>query len=118
MVPKIRETPRPPKTASPARRVEARIIAAAVKIIGFARVAVAYAIASALYIPLLAINDFVKSINSKELRELIPIRAMKPIREVAVKKKVSAEKISIIKCPTITPIIERNEPKRIMPLRV
>ena len=94
-VPNIRATPRPPNTASPARSVEARIIAAAVKKIGLARVAVAYAIASALCIPFSSISDFVKSIRSRELRELIPISAINPISEVAVRKNVSVVKISI-----------------------
>ena len=95
IVPKISETPSPPKTASDASRVEAKIIATAVKKIGFARVAVAKAIASFCPIPLSNIKDFVKSISRSELREEIPIRAIKPISEVAVKKKVPATNKSI-----------------------
>lgn len=41
IVPNISATPKPPNTASPARSVDARMIAAAVRKIGFARVAVA-----------------------------------------------------------------------------
>ena len=96
MVPKISETPSPPKTASPAKRVEASMMAAAVRKIGLARVAVAHAMASALAIFLSFMSDFVKSINKREFLELIPIRAINPISEVAVKKNVSVVKIFII----------------------
>ena len=96
IVPKIRATPNPPKTASPAKRVDARMIAAAVRKIGFARVAAACAIASVFVILFSLIRDFVKSIRSREFLELIPMRAIKPISEVAVRKKVSVVKISII----------------------
>ena len=96
IVPKISDTPRPPNTASPARRVDAKIIAAAVKKIGFARVAVAYAMASAFDIALSLISDAVKSIRSREFLELIPMSAINPIRDVAVRKKVSLVNISMI----------------------
>ena len=96
IVPKIRATPSPPKTASPARSVEASMMAAAVKKIGFARVAVAYAIACALSMPLSLMSEAVKSISKSEFLELIPISAMKPISEVAVKKKVSFVNKSIM----------------------
>lgn len=118
IVPKIRETPRPPKTASPARSVEARMIATAVRKIGFARVALEYAIASALCIPFSCIRDFVKSMSSSEFLELIPIRAIKPMSEVAVRKNVSAVKISIIQCPIMTPMIDKNDPRRIILLKI
>ena len=95
-VPKISATPKPPNTASPAKRVEAKIIAAAVKKIGLARVAVEYAIASALCIPFLSIRERVKSMSNRELRELIPISAINPMSDVAVQKNVSAVNRSII----------------------
>ena len=94
-VPKIKETPSPPKTASWARSDEASIIAKKKKKIGFDLVAVACAIASAFGIFFSFIKDFVKSIKSKEFRELIPIRAIKPIKDVAVRKKVSTVNKSI-----------------------
>ena len=97
IVPNIKETPSPPKTASLARSVEAKMIAAAVRKMGFALVAAAYAIAFFLSIPLSTMSDLVKSINSRELRELIPMRAINPISEVAVRKKVSAVIKFIIK---------------------
>ena len=96
-VPKISETPRPPKTASDASRVDARMIATAVKNIGFALVAVAKAIASFCFMFFSNINDFVKSIKRREFLDDIPIKAIKPIKEVAVKKRVSVVKTFIIK---------------------
>jgi len=116
MVPNIKETPNPPNTGSLAKRVLANIIAVAVRKIGFARVAVAYAIARSLSIPSSLIKDCAKSINKIEFRELIPISAIKPISEVAVKKNVSLVKIFIIKCPKMTPIIDKKLHNKTIPL--
>ena len=62
-------------------------MAIAVSMIGFARVAVATAMASFFSIPSSAIKDFEKSMSSKELLALIPMSEIKPISDVAVKKK-------------------------------
>ena len=42
---------------------------------------------------------------------------MNPISEVAVKKKVCVVTKSATQCPKITPISERNEPPKIIPLK-
>ena len=118
IVPNIKATPNPPNIGSDAKRVLAKIIATAVKNIGFALVAVATAIALLFSKFLSFIKELAKSISNKEFLELIPIRAINPIREVAVRKNVSVVNISIIQCPTITPMMLRNEPSKMIPLRV
>ena len=95
MLPKMSATPKPPKIGSVARRRLPKIIAMAVSIIGFERVAVATAIARCTSIPF-AIKDREKSIRSNELLALIPISEIKPIKEVAVRKKLLPVKISCI----------------------
>lgn len=91
-VPEIRATPNPPKTGSLASKADPRMIATAVSKIGLALVADATAIACRFCIACSNINDLAKSIKSREFLELIPINAMNPISEVAVKKKVSLVK--------------------------
>lgn len=87
-VPEIRATPSPPKIGSPASRAEPKIIAMAVSIIGLARVAAAMAMALVFSTPSWLIRPIAKSISSREFLELIPIRAINPIKEVAVRKNV------------------------------
>jgi len=116
LFPDIRATPSPPNIGSLARSAEPKIIATAVNIIGFALVAVATAIAFFFSIPFSAIRLIAKSTRSSEFLELIPMRAINPIRDVAVRKKVCSVTLSATQCPTITPIRDRNEPMRITPL--
>ena len=87
-VPKIRATPKPPKIGSTTSIAEANNIVTADKKIGFARVAVEIAIARLFSIPFSFINETAKSISKSEFLELIPISAIKPIKDVAVKKNV------------------------------
>jgi len=115
-VPEISATPSPPKIGSLARSAEPKMIAIAVSRIGFARVALAIAMARFFSIPFSSISDFVKSTKSKEFLELIPISAIKPIRLVAVRKKVLTVTRSATQCPMITPIMERKLPPRMMEL--
>ena len=56
-----------------------------------------------------------KSIRSSEFREEIPMRAINPMRDVAVKKNVSDVKKLATQCPTITPMRDKNEPSKTIP---
>ena len=71
-VPEISATPSPPKIGSLARSAEPKMMAMAVSMIGFARVALAMAIARRFSIPFSSISDLAKSMSKSELRELIP----------------------------------------------
>ena len=115
IVPKMSATPSPPNIGSDAKSVLAKIIAAAVRKIGFALVADAKAIECFFSIPFSCINVILKSINKSELRELIPINEINPMSDVAVKKKVPLLNTSITKCPAMTPIMERKLPSKIIP---
>ena len=114
-VPEIKATPNPPNTGSPASKAEPKIIATAVKAIGLALVAAATAIALRFFIPSHSIRDCAKSISKSEFLEEIPINAINPISEVAVRKNVSEVNQFATQCPTITPIRERNEPSNTIP---
>ena len=115
-VPEISATPRPPKIGSLARSAEPKMMAIAVSIIGFARVALAIAMAWRFSIPLSCINDLAKSMSKSELRELIPMSAINPISDVAVRKKISTVTRFATQCPTITPIIDKKLPASTIPL--
>ena len=114
-VPEIRATPNPPNTGSPASKADPRIMATAVRAIGFALVAAATAMALRFFIHSNSIRDLAKSIRSSEFLDHNPISAINPIREVAVRKKGSEVNQFATQCPTITPINERNEPKSTIP---
>jgi len=86
ILPNINAIPSPPKIGSVASSAEPSMMAMVVKSIGFALVAVAFAMACSFGSPF-AILDFEKSMSNKELLALIPIREIKPIKDVAVKKK-------------------------------
>ena len=92
ILPKMRATPSPPKIGSVAKSRLPNIMATAVNIMGLDLVAVAMAMALFFSMPLSFISDFVKSMSSSELLAEIPMREMKPIREVAVKKKLVSVK--------------------------
>ena len=95
ILPKIRAIPNPPNIGSVARSRLPNIIATAVSMMGLALVAVAMAMARLFSIPLF-ISDFEKSIKSKELLALIPIKDINPISEVAVRKKFVPATMSAI----------------------
>ena len=88
-VPNIKATPKPPNIGSTTSIAEASKIVIAVKNIGLARVAEEIAIALFFSIPCSFISETAKSISKSEFLELIPINAIKPIKDVAVKKNVS-----------------------------
>ena len=87
ILPKMSATPNPPKIGSVAKSNEPKMMATAVSMMGFALVAVAIAMARRLAMLFSAMSEREKSIRSNELLAEIPIREMKPMREVAVKKK-------------------------------
>ena len=116
-VPEINATPNPPKTGSLASNAEPRMIATAVSMIGLALVAAATAIDLRFLMPCASISDLAKSIKRREFLELIPINAIKPMSEVAVRKKVSLVTRFATQCPTMTPIKERKDPSRMIPLK-
>ena len=114
-VPEMSATPSPPNTGSPAKSAEPSIMATAVSAIGLALVAAATAMALRFDIFSVSISCLAKSISTSHLRELMPMSAINPMSEVAVKKKVSVVNQFATQCPTITPIRERNEPNNTIP---
>ncbi len=84
MVPPIKAIPSPPNTGSVAKRALAKIVATAVNNIGLALVCTDTEIAFSILKCLSSISCLAKSMIKSEFLELIPIKAIKPIREVPV----------------------------------